>query len=176
MKEVDFLNTIFLYATSKTYAPNMLEKDKRNIRRASKKFLVADDFANFGHNCENKFSLSHKSSLSRKSSKVGWHKDNICLADTIQVDKSTPRSYPLFADKIRGRTISAVTPVRWRDGRVCYLLIAGKILPSNTYCEKKRLDKEKGLWLRSWNTKTHLKILPRLFLNTFSQLWSNFIW
>ena len=29
MKEVDFFNTIFLYATSKTYAPNMLEKDKK---------------------------------------------------------------------------------------------------------------------------------------------------
>ena len=52
-------------------------------------------FANFGHNCEN------KSSLSRKSSKMGWHKDNTRLANTLRVSKSTPRSYPLFADIIR---------------------------------------------------------------------------
>ena len=52
-------------------------------------------FANFGHNCEN------KSSLSRKSSKMGRQKDNIRLADTVRVGKSTPRSYPLFADITR---------------------------------------------------------------------------
>ena len=50
--------------------------------------LIFAGFANFSHNCEN------NSSLSRKSSKMGWHKDNIRLADTVRVDKATPRSYP----------------------------------------------------------------------------------
>ena len=65
-------------------------------------------FADFGHNCEN------MSSLSRKSSQMGWHKDNIRLADT-QIVSVICRHYPQIRTQsakqiLSGRTKSAAGP------------------------------------------------------------------
>ena len=42
MKEVEYYNCV--YVTSATYPPNLLEKEKRNIRRSSKKFFVEEGY------------------------------------------------------------------------------------------------------------------------------------
>ena len=54
MKEVEYYNCVYKYhglqevrdkyVTSATYLPNLLEKEKRNIRRSSKKFFVEEGY------------------------------------------------------------------------------------------------------------------------------------
>ena len=84
---------------------NVIEYARSDLCCLLLKFVAGVNFCRF---CEF-WPIIAKTSprLDRKSSKMGGrHKDNIRLADTVRGgggggDKSTRRSYPLFADIIR---------------------------------------------------------------------------